>query len=1007
MFETRKWQLRVRSVSVGSLTDLATGRLLGMGAVAAIVAWLVLVALDPPGDVAVLAFERAEGADISRILSAWEQTDALDRVFEFVVVDALIFAPVLALMLLASWHRMRHLQMADHPAPRGRPSLPDSLLAIIVDLLFPLVVLAAVICNWLGDLYVVLQAIHAKVAHQFAGPVINELKFVFYAIAAAVAALLFLRWYFSTDPAARGHVSERASLRSGVADVIWRTKYSTSVVAVFGALTVGMDQARDTLIRQSPETLLDGTVRAQASIVGFIVTMLAVTLLAWACYHWACRIVRLRTPGRQAALGRSVQTFALWWCRLIGMTPFLLVGALLAITLRGMALRTATAHWLLALAGMDAAFALIFLFLLVARDWGRLEAPYDATDVDASRAFAARASTFVLGWSAPLLFLLARWFSLSGWTPPLATAVIAGGLATWAVVLGWVALASRRNSIPYVFGFVGILVAMGILGWAEVGRIRTVSDSAAIGLHDLFFWALWLALPCLLLGLWLSHHRRPSWGSALMALLLFLPWTGSLIWNDRSMPRRDPVALGRPDLETATSRWLQSVDTAVRGDTGKTFSVYLVSAEGGGARSAYWTAQVLLGLHRTVPDFEKRTLSLAGVSGGALGIAAYRACQIEQGDDDPQRVESCVRGFSATDLWTQLLGGLLFEDAVASVLPTSLICPRSPGCGVLGRAYWFEGSMEASVRTLGKGLVQSAQGGDRPHLFLTSTRVETGERWIHSDVMIKPADFPGACDVLAVLGDDVKLSTAAHDSARFPYTNPVGALYGATCALAATGSQPAARLSTNAASRLRARLQDGGYFDDSAASTSVDLLRMVRRCLDGGCPSLEAGVATRLRPRLRLTVILIRNEDTFEDGLAGEREPDCIGGRLDPAMPVEAPASRLLPSVLSAGLTLFQTRTAHMHASEAVLEAEAQGLWTELDPPDLHPEDHAPIALTHCLTAWKPASAHAAWDFQLMRDASLYPSGWVLSPEAMAGIRRQANRAFGPPLPSVTPPSAH
>lgn len=1006
MFETRKWQLQVRAISVGSLTDLATGRLLGMGAAATIVAWLVLIVLNPQGDVDVLTFERAEGTDISRILSTWEQTDALGRVFEFVVVDALVFAPVLALVLLASWHRMRHLQMADHPAPQGLPSLPDSLLEALVDTLFPVVVLAALICNWLVDLYVVLQATHAKAAQQFAGPVINELKFVFYAIAAAVVALLFLRWYFSTDPSASGHVSERASLRSGVADVVWRTKYSVSAVALFGALTVAMDQARDTLIRQSPETLLDGTVRAQASIVGFVLTMLAVTLLAWACYHWSCRIVQLRTPGRKAVLGSSVQTFALWWCRLIGVTPFLLVGALLAVTLRGMALGTATAHWMLALAGMDAAFALIFLFMLVTRDWGRLDAPYEAMEVDAPRTFAARANTFVLGSLAPLLFLLARWFSLSGWTPPLATAVIASGLATWAVVLGWVALASRRNSIPYVFGFVAILVAMGIFSWAEVGRVRTVSDSAEIGLHDLFLWALWLALPCLLLGLWLTHHRRPSWGSALMALLLFLPWTVSLIWHDQSMPLRTPALPERPDLEAATSQWLQSIDAAERGDTSPTFSVYLVSAEGGGARSAYWTAQVLLGLHRTVRDFEKRTLAIAGVSGGALGIAAYRACQLEQGDKDPQRVESCVRRFSATDLWTQLLGGLMFEDAVASVLPTSLICPRHPGCGVLGRAYWFEGAMEASVSKLGEGLVQSAQVGDRPHLFLTSTRVETGERWIHSDVKIKPADFPGACDVLSVLGDDVKLSTAAHDSARFPYTNPVGVLYGATCAPGVTVPERSARPSAHAASELRARLQDGGYFDDSAASTSVDVLRMVRRCLDGGCPCLEPGVATRLRPRLRLTVILIRNEDTFEDGLAGEQEPACVAGRLDPAIPVSTPVSRFLPSVLSSGQTLFQTRMAHMHASEAVLEAEAQGLWTELDPPYLHPENHAPIALTHCLAAWNPASAHAAWDFQLMRDASLYPSGWVLSPEAMAGIRRQANRAFGPPLPSVNLPSA-
>jgi hypothetical protein len=206
---------------------------------------------------------------------------------------------------------------------------------------------------------------------------------------------------------------------------------------------------------------------------------------------------------------------------------------------------------------------------------------------------------------------------------------------------------------------------------------------------------------------------------------------------------------------------------------------------------------------------------------------------------------------------------------------------------------------------------------------------------------------------------------------------------------------------------------------------------MVRRCLGGGCtrpvsgaasgpaapdggctlpvpgaasgpasgvePAFASCVVDRLRKRLRLTVILIRDEDAFEDDRPEEHQPACPGGRLDPAIPVEARPSRLLPSVLSAGLTLFQTREAHMHASEAILEAEAQALWTELEPPGPQPGPATPQP--HCLTAWKPAEPRAAWSFQLMRDASLYPSGWVLSPEAMAGIRGQAGRAFAPVLP--------
>src|SRR5262249_4658032 len=57
----------------------------------------------------------------------------------------------------------------------------------------------------------------------------------------------------------------------------------------------------------------------------------------------------------------------------------------------------------------------------------------------------------------------------------------------------------------------------------------------------------------------------------------------------------------------------------------ETYPVFVVSAEGGGLRAAYYTALVLASIQDRCPAFAQHTFAISGVSGGSLGAAVFAA----------------------------------------------------------------------------------------------------------------------------------------------------------------------------------------------------------------------------------------------------------------------------------------------------------------------------------------------------------------------------------------------
>ena len=91
--------------------------------------------------------------------------------------------------------------------------------------------------------------------------------------------------------------------------------------------------------------------------------------------------------------------------------------------------------------------------------------------------------------------------------------------------------------------------------------------------------------------------------------------------NNHEMVWSENTDMNRPDLDVYFDQWVNERIP----ENGDSLSVFLVSAEGGGIRSAYWTANVLTQITNLYPEFVNRTFFMNGISGGALGIATYQA----------------------------------------------------------------------------------------------------------------------------------------------------------------------------------------------------------------------------------------------------------------------------------------------------------------------------------------------------------------------------------------------
>lgn len=328
------------------------------------------------------------------------------------------------------------------------------------------------------------------------------------------------------------------------------------------------------------------------------------------------------------------------------------------------------------------------------------------------------------------------------------------------------------------------------------------------------------------------------------------------------------------------------------------------------------------GLPVNYRSFQNRLFAISGVSGGALAAVTYQATLAEallaRTGDAPVR-PPCVKPKPDSDWfgWVTLgderpvmpdlgwnscmelvLAGDFLSPTVVGLVGADLINIRPYGdrAAILEQAWERQFKMVTGKNTLAEPLVslrKKVLDADPrnwlPLLLLNGTSVTTGRRIIVSDVQphygyeagcnAVPADVEATCenihsdayDLHTLLnegdhGVDIRLSTAATLSARFPVLSPNGILRGPNGAVVD-------------------RVVDGGYFDNNGAYTALELAQAL------GAQGLQAGI------------LLIRNDPRDEP-------LNCEADNLTPAVPKFGHGG-YFGAVLSPFDAAASTRSAH------------------------------------------------------------------------------------------------
>jgi hypothetical protein len=280
--------------------------------------------------------------------------------------------------------------------------------------------------------------------------------------------------------------------------------------------------------------------------------------------------------------------------------------------------------------------------------------------------------------------------------------------------------------------------------------------------------------------------------------------------------------------------------------------VFVIAAEGGGIRAAYWTAAVLATLEdatATSPvPFSRHVFAISGVSGGSLGAAVFDAViahrQHLSAPDQGSRLEEIDRVLSQ-DFLSPTLGAALFPDLVQRFVPLPILDDRAMALEKSWEQAWARAHpgdrdrFASPFHDLWTGNPHAV-----PLLFLNSTVVETGQRAIVSPLATTSSEpdetFADALSVGRLIGTQLPLSTATLISARFTYVSPAGLI------------------DTHREGILRwVRVVDGGYFDNSGAVTAQEIVRVIMQTHDG-MPS-EDEVGHKLRS-MNVIVLHLPNE---------------------------------------------------------------------------------------------------------------------------------------------------
>jgi predicted chitinase len=367
-----------------------------------------------------------------------------------------------------------------------------------------------------------------------------------------------------------------------------------------------------------------------------------------------------------------------------------------------------------------------------------------------------------------------------------------------------------------------------------------------------------------------------------------------------STPAPEPIS-----VEQAFQNWF-----AIRPDQhaySDEYPVYIVAAQGGGIYAAYQTAVFLARMQDTCPAFRDHLFAISSVSGGSVGAAVFASglrLTEQSGSasrpagpcpditqflnknmppyiEKPKANETYVRKVLSSDLLSPLIAATLFPDFLQGFLPFRLPF-------FFDRAAALEYTLEAAADRVSENnlLKQSYSSswnadGNFPALLLNATDVGSGRRVLFAPFVVASGTSAPTDSLInfAALkrqrGEpasnnsrfDLRLSTAAFISARFPWVTP-----------AATVKTTEPSLFGSA---TKIRLVDGGYFDNSGVDTALDLVEALKpmiSSLNAANGSTRAANTDQPKHNPRVVIKLI----ALSGGTYPVRDSFALGEILEP-----------------------------------------------------------------------------------------------------------------------------
>lgn len=269
------------------------------------------------------------------------------------------------------------------------------------------------------------------------------------------------------------------------------------------------------------------------------------------------------------------------------------------------------------------------------------------------------------------------------------------------------------------------------------------------------------------------------------------------------------------------------------------YPVFIVTADGGGIRAAWWTAGILARIQDRSPDFHRRSFALSGVSGGSLGVAVFtsQAAQAADGTSGGDRCAAGVWSDCAKDVLRQdflgpVLAAMLTVDLPRSVTRTSLLPDRAASHEASFEEAWRRAAHADHFAESFSALWHGERRLKVPLLLLNTTDAVTGRRLVLAPVTLGD-DTPERGDLAPLLGEhEVRLSTAVLLSARFP------------------GVSPAGRVPAQGLPGREYRIVDGGFADNSGGASALEALRALT----------EAADELKVRQQIQPVAVVIRND---------------------------------------------------------------------------------------------------------------------------------------------------